>query len=78
MKKIYPIKKDNIKEAIRSNKDCCLWFYGGLYLTTNFMSTNKNGVLLDKYGNNENKFEINNQENNFTVQELYVYEVTFI
>lgn len=41
------------------------------------MTSNENYVRLDFYGINEPKYEILNEEEQFTVKQLYVYQISF-
>lgn len=40
------------------------------------MSSNENRIQLTQYGNDEPKFEINNDDNKFTVKQLFAYQIT--
>ena len=77
--KIYPVIKG--KEAIRCCDCCCPQFCNGtIYLYKNFLTIGNNSVNPKKNENYQGftyDYELNNGNQNFSVKDLEIYQLTF-
>lgn len=76
-KKKYEINQTRVDRAICSILNQCLNFTHVLALRNNFMSNDNNWVQLYDCGVGESLYEINNDEHNFIVKQLFVYQISY-